>query len=975
MNWSMFPRLILLPVLVCLFRNDSVSATTLSFDSEGRHRQQLPTNLQSIIQYLQVQHSLGNRNSQFTICGTTASPSGTVPSPESFHWRLNMQEVPLHRFAIPPDSNFSVYGREERAVGDLGYSFLSVDLSRGKRSPSPEASYAFLIVDWSSHTLGGVVMKSGEVAYVDEHSFFVVEPYLYDPDPGSAGLIFSPPNLQFQINLAININRSLVRQIGGGSLCHTIAYLNSLFTAINKILEYEVHARLNVEAINQTVFYDINDEVLDQNLDSLGHLLSNQANGRARNIDIEYVFLGRGSSKSDPESNPASMHTTLFSTVCGPQQALGMIIDWRGNAVRWGEGWFEDLNQLLTLVGRNIGSKVTDASLLSEHIASIDRVFSGANSEDNRDFQSPPTAFGQIRSFLVTTQQQSSCSLAPSNFDDVETVHHYEKNECQLMSPTSFNTEARAFMSESAITSYFPTSATISPASTTSSPISSTNSPIIATKSPTTIDTATIATNSPTEGLFKTMAPIAEPTTQPTISGRPTGEGLPTASNAPITATPVKPPTPRFPTYAPTDGSALPTIGNGNQTYPPTLEVLYPTPMPSISRGPSFAPSSMPSVIPSVAPTTEPSLSLIPTEFYRPSAIPSQSSSPSAMPSLIPTVAQTSNPSLSLIPTELSRPSAIPSQSSSPSVPPSESKYTGDLTNNIASSDAVVVSSVGCPSSASASADLIFDGTTEEFTCGEQASLNPAQRLLAPGFIINLTHPSLVEKLRVYAGYNCIECDAVTYTIQGLTGNDWELISSGDLPWKGENPGRNEAGKAIRNSTYYYGDDAMSFTEISLNNTRTFSEYLLTFPETRNVSYALVVAEVELPGRTFDSPTSKPAQVASPTPTRLPTLSTSRPTPRSTGAKTSKPTRRRTTRPTRRRNKRTRKPTPRPFRQRSKTSSKTTKSKSSKGQTSDGFPGSKWDDIFFIETYFIQNSTFSDTNTPQNSSIFLSSYQ
>jgi hypothetical protein len=64
---------------------------------------------------------------------------------------------------------------------------------------------------------------------------------------------------------------------------------------------------------------------------------------------MTYVFLGKGSTKFDSESN--AMHTTLFNTVCGPQHGLDMIIDWKGNAVSWGEGWFMDLNQLLRLVG------------------------------------------------------------------------------------------------------------------------------------------------------------------------------------------------------------------------------------------------------------------------------------------------------------------------------------------------------------------------------------------------------------------------------------------------------------------------------------------------------------------------------------------------------------------------------------------------------------------------------------------------
>jgi hypothetical protein len=342
-------------VFNCVFQNTFVSAaTSFSLENVRHHRQRLPADLPSIMQYLQVQHSLGNRNSRFTICGIATPLSSTGSTSDSFEWRLNMHEVPLQQLAIPPDANFSVNGRQERVVGDLGYSFLSLDLGKDQRSPTFEASYAFLIVDWNSSTLGGVVVKSGEVAYIDEHSFIIVESSLHVSGPLSEELLTAdlpPPNLQFQINLVIDINRALVQQIGGGSLCHTIAYLNSLLTAVNMILEHEVKARLNVQAISQTSLYDNNNDDLDRSLDSSGILLSSQKHVEAKRIDMSYVFLGTGSSKFDLASNSASMLQTNFSTVCSSQRGLGMIIDWTGNAVSWGEGWFKDLNQLLSLVG------------------------------------------------------------------------------------------------------------------------------------------------------------------------------------------------------------------------------------------------------------------------------------------------------------------------------------------------------------------------------------------------------------------------------------------------------------------------------------------------------------------------------------------------------------------------------------------------------------------------------------------------
>jgi hypothetical protein len=266
--------------------------------------------------------------------------------------------------------------------------------------------------------------------------------------------------------------------------------------------------------------------------------------------------------------------------------------------------------------------------------------------------------------------------------------------------------------------------------------------------------------------------------------------------------------------------------------------------------------------------------------------------------------------------------------SSAPSLQPSQ--YGGEPTNSIGGSN-TNVTSFGCQ--LNSSANLILDGTTNEFICNDGFNSTTTRRILAEkGFIItpNLTNPSVVEKLRVYADHNCSGCDPIEYLIEGWDNEKkWMLISTGDLPWIDEVPDRNAEGQSIDNSSYEHGDEALSFTEVKFNNSIAFSQYRLTFPRTRNESFDLVVAEVELPGREFEEiPTSaptdgkvsskptkktkKPSQGNADKPTRKPRSKTPTPKPVQTkAAKTKPPHKLRTHKPIPRPP--TQKPTPRPI--------------------------------------------------------------
>jgi hypothetical protein len=273
-----------------------------------------------------------------------------------------------------------------------------------------------------------------------------------------------------------------------------------------------------------------------------------------------------------------------------------------------------------------------------------------------------------------------------------------------------------------------------------------------------------------------------------------------------------------------------------------------------------------------------------------------------------------------------------------PSSSPIETIYNRQPTNSIANK-ASTVSSFGCPSPPpDAVVDLVFDGTTDEFVCDTSGSFNGGRSLEGTAFFIEPTNPSIVEKLRIYANNDCSGCDPVEYTLKGWA-DQWVEISSGALPWKDEDPPRNnETSKSIQDSTYEHGDDSLSYTEVTFENTIPYSQYLLAFPVTRDNSFGLAVAEAELPGVEFEPiPTDAPV---SPTSSKPPTSRSKKPTPKPQGTKTSK-----TPRPTIK-SRRTRKPTKRP---KNTKSSKSYNTKSSKNKSA-GYPSFKWDDIFAIDS-------------------------
>lgn len=148
----------------------------------------------------------------------------------------------------------------------------------------------------------------------------------------------------------------------------------------------------------------------------------------------------------------------------------------------------------------------------------------------------------------------------------------------------------------------------------------------------------------------------------------------------------------------------------------------------------------------------------------------------------------------------------------------------------------------------STSATRVIDKTTEKYSCSR-----PDGPGSASGFSVTPASGkmSVVKQFRLYAHNNCGNCDVVAYVLEGRvdTSSGWVVIGSGDLPWKFESVGRNSRGLPI-DSSFGSGDTLRVFTQVSYpSNTASYSEYRVSFTETRNpTSTLLQFSELELAG-------------------------------------------------------------------------------------------------------------------------------
>lgn len=154
----------------------------------------------------------------------------------------------------------------------------------------------------------------------------------------------------------------------------------------------------------------------------------------------------------------------------------------------------------------------------------------------------------------------------------------------------------------------------------------------------------------------------------------------------------------------------------------------------------------------------------------------------------------------------------------------------------------------------SATESHVMDGLTDSFTCIKAKNGNP-------GLIIIPSHQtmSLVTKMRIYAGRLCPLCDPIRYKLYGRksTSDEFVEISGDDLPWTSDKIVDRNFFPVPIHSTYSSGDMALSFTEVSFENTKYYLDYKIEFSKTRAPQSSVITfAEIELPGILLSDNTS-----------------------------------------------------------------------------------------------------------------------
>ena len=411
----------------------------------------------TLFQHVEMEHKSGNAQPKFTVTlvSSTSMDDGPTATPEEI--QIHVKEISPNQSAITPSTLYSLFGRMEREVGDLGHSFLVQDrdhhsdleslnsneyaLGDEKKKVVEQASFAFLVLDWNTFQIRGVAIVNGKVIRVDESSVRVPK---YDnhaeaPNtievkeeelatnnnndssniPSRRGLTIAeeqlptPPSYLYQVNLFLEIDHSFVEQIAGlttsssslstqttlqfntppppNPTCLTHAYINTLVTAANSILEEEVKAHLNVVYINQTMLYDDYDGneydlntvegVLEKmksvyvgrrnsnHNDNEGEDAVEVAEGVDMNegmgegerkvqetmqewhydgIDLHYAMLGKELKGGDENTNNNGED---IGTVCDPQRGFGVIGNMKGDFNSLDERWLLDLKELVMQIG------------------------------------------------------------------------------------------------------------------------------------------------------------------------------------------------------------------------------------------------------------------------------------------------------------------------------------------------------------------------------------------------------------------------------------------------------------------------------------------------------------------------------------------------------------------------------------------------------------------------------------------------
>mmetsp|Transcript_10319 Transcript_10319/g.21908 ORF Transcript_10319/g.21908 Transcript_10319/m.21908 type:complete len:794 (+) Transcript_10319:105-2486(+) len=307
---------------------------------------------------------------------------GTREGMKSTTTVVKMVEISQAEAAATPFASFSVNGKNRRAIGDLGHSFLILDRS-SPISFSSEVSFGFLLVDWTSFRLRGMFVLRGKFLSLDESDISLMDDGSSPPKPQEA------PYYQYTIHLRLVTDMSLTLPaatagIVGTPTCLAHTYLNSLVTAANSILEWEIRTHLNVVAIDErTDVWDVRDRDRDcdcdfdhfdyydhdklqtflqshiHDVDDLNEDLvdDNDDPSPPTNVHLHYALLGK------PIRGPLGTDTGP-GTVCDDQPKFQVVGDVRSHWLgsdgdvhhALDERWLWDLRRLLKHIGRSLGS-------------------------------------------------------------------------------------------------------------------------------------------------------------------------------------------------------------------------------------------------------------------------------------------------------------------------------------------------------------------------------------------------------------------------------------------------------------------------------------------------------------------------------------------------------------------------------------------------------------------------------------------
>ena len=317
-----------------------------------------------IFEHLKQEHQNGNAQPKFTAVGEM--------------WQAPVKEITASQSGITPETLFSLYGRPSRRVGDLGFSFLvvdhDVDVGVGAADEGiQKASFAFLMVDWNSEKIRGVVICQGNMISIMEEDSVKVATNLQvsQETPGvknnarsltsTTTVTAAEPSYLYQIDLFLEIDRPLLQNIASFSsdpLCITHLYINSLITAANSILEYEIKTHLNVIFVNQTKFYE--EDSLDNTEKVLEKMKSiharkeenNEGGWHYRGVDLHYALLGKDLSNNDEATILKNNNNKgRNGTVCDPERGFGVMGNIKGYIGSLDERWLFDLKRFVKMIG------------------------------------------------------------------------------------------------------------------------------------------------------------------------------------------------------------------------------------------------------------------------------------------------------------------------------------------------------------------------------------------------------------------------------------------------------------------------------------------------------------------------------------------------------------------------------------------------------------------------------------------------